>query len=125
MSGPIDTPTPVYLCNQPSNPHVLWSQRHNSRGLWLSLVGFFYVHLFPSNPSYSPITQLPDGPVTQALKGPSKRLDASPGQVLFLWARAKGAVVVTTTSKEERLKEYLQIGNLGTYIQQFDYTRRY
>ncbi|KIM22418.1 hypothetical protein M408DRAFT_332928 [Serendipita vermifera MAFF 305830] len=64
--------------------------------------------------SLFPITQQPDGPVTAALKGPSKRLGASPGQVLFLWVRAKGAVVVTTTNKEERLKEYLQIGELGS-----------
>lgn len=64
----------------------------------------------------SPIIQVPNGSVTAALKGPSKRLDASPGQVLFLWVRAKSAVVVTTTSKGERLKEYLQIGELGTLL---------
>jgi hypothetical protein len=34
-------------------------------------------------------------------------------QVIQLWVRAKGAVVVTTTSKGERLKEYLAIERLG------------
>jgi len=64
--------------------------------------------------SLYPITQLPDGPVTAALKAPSRRLGASLGQVLFLWARAKDAVVVTTTNGEERLREYLEIGELGS-----------
>jgi diketogulonate reductase-like aldo/keto reductase len=51
--------------------------------------------------------------VTGALTKPCVRLNATPGQVLFLWVRAKGAVVVTTTSREERLREYLGIGDLG------------
>ena len=52
-------------------------------------------------------------PVTEALTGPAVRLYSTPAQVIQLWVRAKGAVVVTTTSKEERLKEYLGIEALG------------
>ncbi|PVF96152.1 hypothetical protein CPB86DRAFT_523642 [Serendipita vermifera] len=64
--------------------------------------------------SLYPITRYPTGPVTGALAKPCARLNATPGQVLFLWVRAKGVVIVTTTSKEERLREYLGIGDLGS-----------
>ena len=60
-----------------------------------------------------PITQYPNGPVTKALARPAARLHATPAQVIQLWVRAKGAVVVTTTRKAERLQEYLGIERLG------------
>lgn len=63
-----------------------------------------------------PITQYPNGPVTKALAGPAARLHATPAQVIQLWVRAKGAVIVTTTNKEERLKEYLGIERLGLHF---------
>lgn len=74
-------------------------------------------------PPYSPITQLPDGPVTPTLKRLSERLGASLGQVLFLWVRAKECVVVTTTNREERLREYLGIGELGASFLVYRITR--
>jgi diketogulonate reductase-like aldo/keto reductase len=75
----------------------------------------FISSTFVSPFDFSPITQNPSGPVTDALIGPAIRLGATAGQVLFLWVRAKGAIIVTTSSKEERLREYLGIGHLGKY----------
>ncbi|KAG8773560.1 hypothetical protein FRC15_001933 [Serendipita sp. 397] len=67
--------------------------------------------------SLYPITQYPDGPVTAALIEPQHRLIATAAQVLFLWVRAKGAVIVTTTNRSERLVEYLALGKLGPLYQ--------
>ncbi|KAL5632410.1 hypothetical protein ACGC1H_005388 [Rhizoctonia solani] len=62
--------------------------------------------------SYSglaPITKLSGGPVDQVVEGIAKRLgpQVTPAQVLMNWIRAKGAVIVTTTSRKERIQEYL------------------
>ncbi|KAF8746729.1 Aldo kereductase, partial [Rhizoctonia solani] len=62
--------------------------------------------------SYSgltPITKLPGGPVDVVIERIATRLGpkATPAQVLMSWIRAKGVVVVTTTSRKERIQEYL------------------
>ncbi|KAL9711306.1 hypothetical protein Ac2012v2_005846 [Leucoagaricus gongylophorus] len=62
--------------------------------------------------SLSPITRYPGGPVDAALAKAAKRLNATPAQIIFLWIKAKGAVIVTTTSKCRRMKEYLTAGDL-------------
>ncbi|EKM79196.1 hypothetical protein AGABI1DRAFT_74034 [Agaricus bisporus var. burnettii JB137-S8] len=62
--------------------------------------------------SLVPITQRPGGPVDPVLARVAKRLKATPTQVIFSWVKAKGVVIVTTTSKVERLKEYLAVGDL-------------
>ncbi|KII85495.1 hypothetical protein PLICRDRAFT_69888, partial [Plicaturopsis crispa FD-325 SS-3] len=59
-----------------------------------------------------PVTQLPGGPVDAPVAEVGKRLGAKPEQVLLAWAKAKGAVVVTTSSKKERLQGYLAAGDL-------------
>lgn len=38
----------------------------------------------------------------------------TPAQVIFAWVLAKGVVIVTTSSKKERLEEYLEVGDIGT-----------
>ncbi|KAF8327168.1 Aldo/keto reductase [Cantharellus anzutake] len=68
--------------------------------------------------SLYPITRRPNGPVTKALEGPSERLKATPTQVLFQWVKAKDAVIVTTTSKQERIEEYLAAGDLPALTQE-------
>ncbi|KAH9035481.1 Aldo/keto reductase [Lactarius pseudohatsudake] len=61
----------------------------------------------------SPIFRFKGGPLDPILESIAKRLSAETGkpfseaQVLYLWQREKGAVIVTTTSKESRLPEYL------------------
>ncbi|CAE7222200.1 unnamed protein product [Rhizoctonia solani] len=62
--------------------------------------------------SYSgltPITKLPGGPLDGVLEGIAKRLGpkVTPAQVIMSWIHAKGVVVVTTTSRKERIQEYL------------------
>ncbi|CAA7262783.1 unnamed protein product [Cyclocybe aegerita] len=62
--------------------------------------------------SLSPITRYPGGPVDVPLKKAAQRLGITPTQVVFLWVRAKGAVIVTTSSSKEHLLEYLAVGDL-------------
>ncbi|CAK5282954.1 unnamed protein product [Mycena citricolor] len=62
--------------------------------------------------SLSPITKYPGGPVDVPVAAAAARLGITPTQVLLSWVRAKGAVIVTTTSKKERLREYLAVGDL-------------
>ncbi|KAG8888633.1 hypothetical protein FRB98_007306 [Tulasnella sp. 332] len=66
--------------------------------------------------AYGPLTSItkaPNGPVDAPVKKAADRLKATPGQVLLLWVRQKGCVIVTTSSKAERLEEYLGIAELG------------
>ncbi|QRV92641.1 aldo/keto reductase family protein [Ceratobasidium sp. AG-Ba] len=67
--------------------------------------------------SYSgltPITKLPGGKLDNVLANIAARLGpkATPAQVIMQWIRAKGVVVVTTTSRKERIQEYLGIFGL-------------
>ncbi|KAH9936088.1 Aldo/keto reductase [Fomitopsis serialis] len=62
--------------------------------------------------SLTPITRYPGGPVVKALRGPARRLGASPVQILLSWVKAKGAVIVTTSSTREHMDEYLAVGDL-------------
>ncbi|KAF7365709.1 Aldo/keto reductase [Mycena venus] len=59
-----------------------------------------------------PITSLPGGPVDKPVNAIAARLGVSADQVLLAWTKAKGAVVVTTSSKKERLLGYLNAGEL-------------
>ncbi|KAF5335623.1 hypothetical protein D9758_014808 [Tetrapyrgos nigripes] len=62
--------------------------------------------------SLAPITQYPGGPVDEALQDAAERLKITTVQVIFLWLRAKGLSIVTTTSKKEHMEEYLSVGDL-------------
>nr|GAT47485.1 aldo-keto reductase [Mycena chlorophos] len=59
-----------------------------------------------------PITSQPGGPVDVPVKAITTRLGVTDDQVLLAWTKAKGAVVVTTSSKKERLLGYLNAGDL-------------
>ncbi|KAL5483484.1 hypothetical protein ACEPAI_8716 [Sanghuangporus weigelae] len=59
-----------------------------------------------------PITHLPGGPLDKPLARIGARLGATADQVLMAWAISKGVVVVTTSSKESRLKGYLSAADL-------------
>ncbi|KAJ7585683.1 Aldo/keto reductase [Mycena floridula] len=60
-----------------------------------------------------PITTQPGGPVDVPVAAIATRLNVTPDQVLLAWVKAKGAVVVTTSSKKERLEGYLNAGDLA------------
>ncbi|KAG6836344.1 hypothetical protein H0H93_008954 [Arthromyces matolae] len=61
----------------------------------------------------SPLTKFPGGPVDLPVNAIAKRLGITPNQVIFAWVKAKGAVIVTTSSKKSRLEEYLAVGDLS------------
>jgi diketogulonate reductase-like aldo/keto reductase len=85
-------------------------------------------HIVPE--AYSaliPITQHPDGPVTKPVTDIAERLGKKPEQVLLAWVRAKqyvpsfrclclilngSAIIVTTSSRKERLQGYLEVGDI-------------
>ncbi|KAF5380649.1 hypothetical protein D9757_007027 [Collybiopsis confluens] len=62
--------------------------------------------------SLSPITVYPGGPVDIPVRAAAERLGATPTQVVFLWIKAKGAVVVTTSTNEGHMEEYLAFEDL-------------
>ncbi|KAJ3915547.1 NADP-dependent oxidoreductase domain-containing protein [Lentinula edodes] len=62
--------------------------------------------------SLSPITTYPGGPVDVPLKAAAQRIGATPTQVVFLWVKAKGAVIVTTTTTKAHMEEYLAVAGL-------------
>ncbi|EED79448.1 predicted protein [Postia placenta Mad-698-R] len=62
--------------------------------------------------SLSPITRYPGGPVDRPVNAAAKRLGATPTQVILSWVKAKGVVIVTTSSSREHMQEYLDVGDL-------------
>ncbi|KAH8104993.1 Aldo/keto reductase [Phellopilus nigrolimitatus] len=62
--------------------------------------------------SLAPITKTPGGPVDQVLSNIGERIGATPAQVIFSWLKSKDIVIVTTTTKKERLEEYLAVADL-------------
>ncbi|KZT39501.1 Aldo/keto reductase [Sistotremastrum suecicum HHB10207 ss-3] len=62
--------------------------------------------------SLTPITKTPGGPVDAVLEKIGKRIGATPAQVVLSWVKSKGVVIVTTSSKKERLQEYLAVADL-------------
>ncbi|ODN75575.1 hypothetical protein L202_06702 [Cryptococcus amylolentus CBS 6039] len=62
--------------------------------------------------SLIPLTSKPGGPVDKPVGEIAERLGKKPEQVLLAWSKAKGAVIVTTSSKKERLESYLDVGDI-------------
>ncbi|KAL0946691.1 hypothetical protein HGRIS_012878 [Hohenbuehelia grisea] len=66
----------------------------------------------------TPVARVPEGPLTPVLETIRARLEeargkpVTAGQVLTKWLAQKGAIVVTTSSKAERVKEYLDSANV-------------
>jgi len=60
----------------------------------------------------TPLTSRPGGPVDKPVNAIAKRLDLKAEQVLLAWVAHKGAVIVTTSSKKERLEGYLAVGQI-------------
>lgn len=60
----------------------------------------------------SPITQLPGGPLDKPLNDIAAKFGATIEQILMAWTKAKGAVVVTSSSKKERLQGYIAAGDI-------------
>lgn len=61
--------------------------------------------------AYGPLTPLiraPGGPVDTVLAALAKKYAVSEGDIAIRWAIDRGLVVITTSSKETRLTEYLR-----------------
>ncbi|EJF63952.1 Aldo/keto reductase [Dichomitus squalens LYAD-421 SS1] len=67
-----------------------------------------------------PLTHQPGGPVDAPVNAIAKRLNAKPEQVLLAWAKAKGVVVVTSSTKKERLEGYLAAGDLPLTVEDIE-----
>jgi len=59
-----------------------------------------------------PITRRPGGPLDEPLKGVASKYGATPEQILLAWAKAKGTIPVTTSSKKLRLEGYMAAGDI-------------
>lgn len=57
----------------------------------------------------TPITRAAGGPVDAKVKELAGKYGVSEGEVLLRWSLEKGDVAITTSGKEERLKEYLRV----------------
>lgn len=55
-----------------------------------------------------PVTKASGGPVDEYLASLSKKYAVSPGEILLRWAVDQDVVAVTTSSKEQRLSDYLR-----------------
>ncbi|GHJ83636.1 hypothetical protein NliqN6_0038 [Naganishia liquefaciens] len=62
--------------------------------------------------SLIPLTSRQGGPVDKPVAEIGKRLKVEPEQVLLAWSRAKGAIVITTSSRKDRLERYLAVGDI-------------
>ncbi|KAJ7913492.1 Aldo/keto reductase [Mycena leptocephala] len=62
--------------------------------------------------SLAPITRFPGGPVDAPVAAAAKRLGITPTQVILLWVKSKGVVIVTTSSSKAHLEEYMEVGDL-------------
>lgn len=68
--------------------------------------------LFEGYSSLIPLTGKPGGPVDKPVQAISERIGLAPEQVLLAWSRAKGAILVTTSSRSDRLTRYLAVGDV-------------
>ncbi|OBZ78216.1 NADPH-dependent conjugated polyketone reductase C1 [Grifola frondosa] len=60
----------------------------------------------------TPLTHQPGGPVDAPVNAIASRLNVKAEQVLLAWAKAKGVVVVTSSTRKDRLEGYLAAGDL-------------
>lgn len=59
----------------------------------------------------TPVTSNPGGPLDKPLKAIAERFGGTEDQVLLAWAKVKGAVILTTSSKKTRLEGYIAAGD--------------
>ncbi|KAJ7601048.1 Aldo/keto reductase [Mycena floridula] len=62
--------------------------------------------------SLAPLTTYPGGPVDAPLQAAALARGATTSQIIQLWVKSKGAVIVTTSSSKQHLQEYLSVFDL-------------
>jgi diketogulonate reductase-like aldo/keto reductase len=70
---------------------------HKKHGIALSAYG-----------PQTPVTKAPGGPVDDVLAKLSKKYAVNPGEILLRWCIDQDIVAITTSSKEQRLSDYLR-----------------
>jgi diketogulonate reductase-like aldo/keto reductase len=70
---------------------------HKKHGIALSAYG-----------PQTPVTKAPGGPVDDVLAKLSKKYAVNPGEILLRWCIDQDVVAITTSSKEQRLSDYLR-----------------
>ena len=121
------------------NMHLFWPTiLHTVSSLRLMEVSrLYFAILFDINLNliFRSITAFPGGPVDVPVERAAKRLGIAPTQVIFLWVKAKGAVIVTsvkekcikpnsvltynfirTSSSKQHLEQYITSGDLRKSI---------
>ncbi|KAJ7160047.1 NADP-dependent oxidoreductase domain-containing protein [Mycena filopes] len=68
--------------------------------------------------SLAPITRFPGGPVDAPVAAAAERLGITPTQVILLWAKSKGVLIVTTSSSKAHLEEYMAVGDLPSLTEE-------
>ncbi|CAF2060535.1 unnamed protein product [Rotaria magnacalcarata] len=62
--------------------------------------------------SYSPLGSIcykPGGPVDEVIEKLATKYNRSPAQILLKWNLIKGDIIITTSSKRERLEDFLKV----------------
>ncbi|RDB22004.1 hypothetical protein Hypma_010812 [Hypsizygus marmoreus] len=62
--------------------------------------------------SLTPITKFPGGAVDGPINAAAKRRGVAPTQVILAWVKAKGVVIVTTSSSKQHLEQYLAVADI-------------
>ncbi|KAJ7601047.1 NADP-dependent oxidoreductase domain-containing protein [Mycena floridula] len=62
--------------------------------------------------SLAPLTTYPGGPVDAPLEAAALVRGATTSQIIQLWVKSKGVVIVTTSSSKQHLEEYLSVFDL-------------
>jgi len=75
------------------------------------IVNFSHKHgiLIESYTPLAPVTLAKGGPVDAVVEEIARKYNKTPGQILWKWNLQKGNVIISTSSKEERLKELLDL----------------
>ncbi|KAL2066634.1 hypothetical protein VTL71DRAFT_2705 [Oculimacula yallundae] len=68
----------------------------------------------------SAITRAAPGPVDGVYERLAKKYDVTPGEIALRWVIDQGIVAVTTSSNEERLKQYLKIAGFKLTKEEVD-----
>jgi len=68
--------------------------------------------------SLTPVTKSPGGPVDAPVAAAAKARGATATQIILLWVRSKGVVIVTTSTSKEHLEEYLAVADLPPLTQE-------
>ena len=81
--------------------HLFWSAMlHTVSSLRLMEVSRSYFTILNNDSNFNlifrSITKYPGGPVDVPVEKAAQRLGITPTQVIFLWVKAKGAVIVTS-----------------------------